>query len=67
MSRMCSYGYADFANAKDCKKALEGMNNADIYGRSIRLDLANSVGGGRDRGMSLLHHVCVSIYSTQTV
>lgn len=65
------YGYADFSSSKDSKKALEGMTEAEICGRTIRLDLAHNTpggGGGRggDRSMSSLPRCTCSIYSNIT-
>jgi nucleolin len=52
---VCSFGYAEFASAKDAQKAINGMNGEELDGRSLRLDAAaerkdGGGGGGGGRG-----------------
>lgn len=48
------FGYIQFKNVNDAKKALEALNQTDIDGRKIRLDYSQprdaSGGGGGGRG-----------------
>lgn len=50
------FGFVEFANEADAKKAQEAVNGQDVGGRSLRVDEAKepreSRGGDRDRSRS---------------
>lgn len=55
------YGYADFSNSALAQKAMKALNETDLFGRNVRLDLANSSRGGgstpRGRGKENIYTV----------
>ena len=54
--RSRGFGFAEFANADDAKKALDGLNGKDVDGREVRVAEAQERndrprgGGGSDSG-----------------
>ena len=40
------FGYADFSSSKDAKKAIKKLNDEDLFGRRVRLDIARPRTGG---------------------
>jgi nucleolin len=36
------FGYADFPNSKLAQKAIKSLNETDLYGRNVRLDISNT-------------------------
>ncbi|KAJ1549490.1 hypothetical protein HK096_011493, partial [Nowakowskiella sp. JEL0078] len=53
--RSRGFGFISFSNADDAQAAIQGMNEQDLDGRSIRVNLANErpSGGGNSGGYSI--------------
>ena len=53
-----SFGYADFPSKALAQKVVKKLNEAELFGRNLRLDIANGAPGGggntpRGRGKKL--------------
>ena len=55
-----SFGYAEFASAKEASRAIKKLSGGEINGREINLDTATPRGGGGGRGECVC--VCVRVH-----
>ena len=43
------FGFVEFQDAEDCEHAVDNMNDAELFGRTIKVQIAKKMSGPRNK------------------